>query len=91
MKEEIKLEFQLLIDFALSFGEDEEECLENLQHAFNVLYNDEEQCDDFFSPERDNNEYIVGIIRCAADYAYNENLQFRVCEFYGKAWDILIG
>ena len=91
MKEEIRLEFQLLIDLAKSFGEDEEECWGNLEHAYDVLYNGKEQIDDPFTPKRDNNEYIVGIIGCAADYAYDEKLQFKVREFYGKAYDILVG
>lgn len=90
-KEDIKLEFSMLIDYAKSFGEDEEECWGNLEHAYNVLYEEESPTDDPFLPERSNEEYLVGIIGCAADYAYDEKLQFRVRAFYEKAWDILIG
>lgn len=91
MKEELRIEFQTLIDFAKSFGEDEEECWGNLEHAYNVLYNNEEQADDLFSPERDNNEYVVGIIGDASEYAYDDKLRTWTKNFYEKAWDILIG
>lgn len=90
-KEDIKLEFDMLISYAKSFGEDEEECWGNLEHAYDVLYNGAKQCDDPFTPKRDDNEYIVGIIGCAADYAYDENLQMRTRSFYERAWDILVG
>lgn len=91
MKEELKAEFQMLISLAESFGEDEEECAGNLQHAFNVLYNGEKQSENLFVPIQENNKYVVSIINCAADYAYDEILKKRVYAFYERAFDILVG